>query len=491
MEVRTRFAPSPTGYLHIGGVRTALFNWLLARRHGGQFILRIDDTDTARHVDDALTKIFEGMRWLGLDWDEGPDVGGAHGPYFQSQRTDNHVAAITQLLESGKAYPCETSTTELDELREAAKAAKRPFVFRGPNRDMSGSEALALWKEKQCAVRFKVPQGKTTVLLDAIRGAVEWRTDMLGDFTIARDGGKPLYNLASIVDDIETKITHVVRAEEHLSNTHPQLLIAEGLGAPLPTFAHVPYVAAPGGKKKLSKRNPPPGVMVALEEYEQAGYLPEALVNALARLGWSLDDHTEIMSRQTIIENFSLDRVTSAPAGLDPDKMYWIQDQYMTALPADEKIELMMPFLVRAGLVADPPTPEQKAVVAKIEKACGDRLKLLSDIIRYGAMFLREELVIDPKAMKHLRKPGAEEVLAKLHATFATLEPFDLATIEAAVNDVREETGVGGKINHFLRASTTGETVGPGVFDCIEILGREKVLKNIETAREKIAAEAG
>lgn len=263
MEVRTRFAPSPTGYLHIGGVRTALFNWLFARRHGGKFILRIDDTDASRHVEEAVALIFHGFQWMGMQWDEGPGVGGPDEPYYQSQRHDKHEKALIALIEAGLAYPCLATAEELDTQRAAAKAAKTPFVYRGPNREMSPAECLSLFQEQKTALRYKVPLGRTTVLDDKVRGQVEWQTDLLGDFTIARAGGDPLYNLASIVDDIAMGITHIIRAEEHLSNTHPQILIAQGLGATLPVFAHVPYVAAPGTKKKLSKRNPPPGVMVA------------------------------------------------------------------------------------------------------------------------------------------------------------------------------------------------------------------------------------
>jgi glutamyl-tRNA synthetase len=489
MTVRTRFAPSPTGYLHIGGVRTALFNWLFAKRHGGQFILRIDDTDATRHVDEAVALILDGFRWLGMTWDEGPEVGGPYEPYFQSQRRALHDKALVALIEAGKAYPCEAKPEELEALREAAKAAKQPFVYRGPARDLSPSEALAIFRERKTALRFKVPLGETTVLEDKVRGKVEWQTDLLGDFTIARSGGDPLYNLASMVDDIDTKITHIIRAEEHLSNTHPQILIAKGLGAELPVFAHVPFVAAPGGKKKLSKRNPPPGVMVALEEYEKAGYLPQAIVNSLGRLGWSLDDKTEIMPLSEMIANFSLERITSAPAGLDPDKMYWMQDHYMRQLSTAERVEKMIPFLQREGLVANPATAAERAKVTLIDQAAGDRLKLLADIVRYGDFFFRDELRYDKNAVKHLRKEGVPDILKQIRATVEAVQPFEVPQIEQAISRLAEETGYGGKINHVLRGATTGKSVGPGVYDCVSILGREKSLKNIDAT---IAAlEAG
>lgn len=487
MEVRTRFAPSPTGYLHIGGVRTALFNWLLARRHGGEFILRIDDTDATRHVEEAVTLILDGFRWLGLQWDEGPAVGGPNEPYFQSQRRANHEAACRALVEAGMAYPCLATPQELEAQREAARAAKLPFVYRGPGRDLPPAEALALFVEKRTALRFKVPLGKTTVLEDKVRGRVEWQTDLLGDFTIARSGGDPLYNLASIVDDIDMKITHIVRAEEHLSNTHPQLLIAEALGARLPVFAHVPFVAAPGGKKKLSKRNPPPGVMVALEEYERAGYLPEAIINALARLGWSLDDKTEILPLEEIIANFSLERITSSPAGLDPDKMFWMQDHYMRQLSPAARVERMLPFLIRAGLVADPPTAAERELVGRIDAAAGDRLKLLADIVRYGDFAFLPDIDYDKAAVKHLKKEGTADLLTKIRAVLAATQPFEAPALDAAIGKLATEAGVGGAINHVMRAATTGRSVGAGVYDCVAILGREKALARVDRTLDELA----
>lgn len=483
MDVRTRFAPSPTGYLHIGGARTALFNWLFARRHGGQFILRIDDTDDARHVENAIAKILEGFRWLGVDWDEGPEVGGPHAPYFQSQRTALYEKALETLIEAGAAYPCQATAAELDTARTAALAAKKPFVYRGPARDINPSEALDLFRQTRCALRFKVPAGQTTVLQDAVRGNVEWQTDTLGDFTISRSGGQPLYNLASIVDDLDMKITHVIRAEEHLSNTHPQLLIARAMGGAVPVFAHVPFVAAPGGKKKLSKRNPPPGVMVALDEYEQVGYLPEGVVNALARLGWSLDDRTEFMTLDQLIANFSLERITSAAAALDPDKIYWLQDQHMRHLSPDERVARMIPFLQRENLLPNPPSAEQLATLHRIDAAAGDRLKLLSDIVRYGGFFFRDQVLFERKALKNLEGENSPQILADLESSLATLDRFEPDSIEAQVKAVADKWAIGGKIAHLLRAALTGQAVGPGVYECAAILGKDRSLARLHSAR--------
>src|SRR4051794_16384346 len=298
MTVRTRFAPSPTGFLHIGGVRTALFNWLLARHLGGQFLLRIDDTDQQRHVEDAVARILDGFRWMGMDWDEGPEVGGPHGPYFQSQRGEHYARAAAALEASGHAYRDYSTQAERDAERAEFDRAKRAYRFR---RKPLGDAELARYRDegRPYALRFEVPLGRTLVVHDLIKGDVEQKTEELGDFVIVRPDGTPLYNFASAVDDVAMEITHVVRAEEHLTNTFSQLLVFEALGASLPAFAHVPFVAEPGSKKKLSKREnyAKLGIFVYLHEYREKGYLPEAMMNYLARLGWSLDASQEVFSR--------------------------------------------------------------------------------------------------------------------------------------------------------------------------------------------------
>ncbi|MGO9735495.1 glutamate--tRNA ligase, partial [Mycobacterium sp.] len=277
MSVRTRFAPSPTGFLHIGGVRTALFNWLLARHHGGQFILRIDDTDQQRHVEDAVGRILDGFRWIGIDWDEGPEVGGSFGPYYQSQRTDTYRHAADQLLESGHVYRDYSTEAERGADKAAADREKRAYRFR--RKPLTNQQTAQLEAEgRPFALRFQVPAGRTLVLKDLIKGDVESSSDEIGDFVIVRPDGTPLYNFASVVDDVEMRITHVVRADEHLTNTFPQLLVFEALGAILPSFAHLPFVAEPGSKSKLSKSKHAEyeklGLLVYLHQYIEKGYLP-------------------------------------------------------------------------------------------------------------------------------------------------------------------------------------------------------------------------
>ena len=418
MTVRTRFAPSPTGFLHIGGVRTALFNWLLARAHGGQFLLRVDDTDQQRHVEDAVRLILEGFRWMGMDWDEGPEVGGPHAPYFQGQRGDKYAEAAASLVASSHAY--RDYSTEADRASEklAAEKARVAFRYRGtpPTPEVIAAHDA---EGRTYALRFRVPLGRTLVVHDLIKGDVEQKTDEVGDFVLVRPDGSPLYNFASVVDDADMQITHVVRAEEHLANTFPQLLVFEALGYPLPQFAHVPFVAAPGSKKKLSKRDG----AVGLQEYMALGYLPDAMMNYLARLGWSHDASTEIFTRSDLFEKFSLDRVNNSPASHDPDKLFWLQSEWMKLLPLDQKVDSVIPYLEREGLSHDRPRVE--AVVL----ALGDRLKIFSDIVKMGRYFFSDGISHDPDAVKkRLRKDFVPAMLADLRELLATTEPYDLAT---------------------------------------------------------------
>jgi glutamyl-tRNA synthetase len=476
MSVRTRFAPSPTGFLHIGGVRTALFNWLLARHSGGRFLLRIDDTDQSRHVEDAVALILDGFRWMGMDWDEGPEVGGPHGPYSQSQRADHYRRAADALVGSGHVYRDYSTEAERAAEKAAADAAKRAHRFRG--KPLSDADRARFEAEgRPYALRFRVPPGRTLVVHDLIKGDVEQKTDEIGDFVIVRPDGTPLYNFASVVDDVGMQITHVVRAEEHLSNTFPQLLLFEALGAPLPAFAHVPYVAEPGSKKKLSKREnyEKLGILVYLHEYRDKGYLPEAMLNYLARLGWSYDDTQEVFSRAELIEKFSLVRVNNSPASHDPDKLFWIEGEWMKTVPLERKVEGVLPYLKGEGLVTEPLSAEMRARVEAVILALGDRLKVFSDILKLGRYFFTPTLTYDPDAVKkRLRKDGVPAMLAELDGVLAAAEPYDVPTLERAIHDYAESRGHPmGQVVNPLRVATTGQGVGPGLYDCLAILGRD------------------
>ena len=491
MSVRTRFAPSPTGFLHIGGVRTALFNWLLARHHGGQFILRIDDTDQERHVDDAVKRILDGFRWIGINWDEGPEVGGPFGPYYQSQRAEGYRRAADQLLASGHVYRDYSTDGERAAEKTAAQRDKRAYRFR--RKELTSQEAAQLEAEKRpFALRFEVPPGRTLVLHDLIKGDVEFSSDEIGDFVIVRPDGTPLYNFASVVDDAAMQITHVVRADEHLSNTFPQLLLFEALGASLPSFAHVPYVAEPGSKSKMSKRKLAEyeklGILVYIHQYIEKGYLPDALLNYLSRLGWSFDGTQEIFTRPELIEKFSLERVNSSPASHDQDKLFWIEGEWMKTLPLEKKVEGVLPYLKGEGLVAERLSAFDRTRIEAVITALGDRLKVFSDVLKMGRFFFTESLTLDPDAVKkRLRKEGVPTMLAELDQELAQVEPFDLATLEKAVHAYAERTGrkMGDVVNP-LRVAVTGQGVGPGLYDCLAILGRDVCRARIQQTLESL-----
>ena len=510
--IRTRFAPSPTGYLHIGGVRTALFCWLFARAQGGKFILRIDDTDQQRNVESALAPILHGLKWLGIDWDEGPDIGGPYAPYYQSQRQDNYRAAAAKLLASGHAYRDYATTEEITAEREAAQREKRPFLYsRKFMAETPEQQAEFERQGRSAVVRLKMPREGKLVLDDLIRGRVEFDWALEQDHVIQRADGSCLYHLASVVDDFDFEITHVIRAEEHLSNTPRQVFILQSLGYPLPVYAHLPFVAEPGSKNKLSKRKLDTylknrdfaqvnehgqgiakalGLEVAKETfnpvvvdfYEQVGYLPDAIINYLALLGWSLDDQREFFTREELIQFFSLDRVGKSGASFDPKKLWNFEDHYMRDLPPTEKLARMLPYMQQAKLIADPAPEADLDKLAQVIAASGDRLKVSGDILAYADFFFRPELVYDQDAFeKRLRKSGAAELLARYRDCLKGLPEWNPATIEQATHDFLTAEGIKiGDIIHAIRVATTGRAVGPGLYDCLSILGQNETLRRID-----------
>ena len=522
MTVRTRFAPSPTGYLHIGGVRTALFNWLFARRHGGQFILRIDDTDRARNVEEALRPILDGFRWLGIDWDEGPEVGGPCEPYYQSQRADRYREAVSALLERGLAYRDYATPEETAAEREAAQRDKRRFLY--SRRWMAETDAAAARFEREgrkAVVRLRMPRDGACRLDDLVRGPVAFEWALEQDHVIQRPDGTHLYHLASAVDDHDFGITHVIRAVEHLSNTPRQVFIADGLGYERPRYAHLPYVAAPGGSEKLSKRklgtylkqtefrkvcDHGAEIMAALGEavtperfnpvmvefYRDVGYRPEALVNYLLLLGWSLDDRTEDFSRADMVAHFSLERVNRSAASFDPQKMMAFEERRMQALPEDERVDAVAPFLRRLGVRGAEPTAAERARVRSVAAAAGDRIKVAGDIVRYREFFEEDRaFAYDEKAFaKRLAAPGAAERLRRFRPVLETVEPFEAAALDAALHRFVEAEGLRvGQIIHAVRVAVTGRAVGFGLFEALEILGRASTLARID--RALAAADAG
>lgn len=520
--IRTRFAPSPTGYLHIGGVRTALFNWLFARKHGGQFLLRIDDTDAQRNVEEALAPILHGFRWLGIDWDEGPEVGGPYAPYYQSQRMNNYRAAAAKLVESGFAYYDYATTEEIQAEREAAEKEKRQFTY--SRRWMAETDADRQRFEREgraAVVRLKMPREGKLVLDDLVRGRVEFDWSREQDHVIQRADGTCLYHLASVVDDFDFKISHVIRAEEHLSNTPRQVFIAQGLGYPLPQYAHLPYVAEPGSRNKLSKRkiaqylkNPDFAKVyehgnriasalalatsaetfnpVIVDFYEQVGYLPDAIINYLLLLGWSLDDKTEDFTRDEMIAAFSLDRVNKAPASFDPAKLAAFQERHMQRLPIKQKVAFVLPFLQHAGIVSSPPPCDTSPKLRALVEAAGDRIKVAGDILEYTDFLApAENLTYDEKALEKrvTKPPEAIPLLKKFREVLAATEPFDAPTLDRALHTFVEQQQIQiAQIIHAIRIAVTGKPVGFGLFETLALLGRDICLSRIDQTLAKASS---
>lgn len=513
---RTRFAPSPTGYLHIGGVRTALFCWLFTRRQGGQFLLRIDDTDAKREVEGALAPILHGFHWLGMEWDEGPEIGGPHAPYFQSQRMPLYQAAAAELLARGMAYRDYATPAELDAERKAAEAAKRPFLYdRKWMADTPEKQRAFEAEGRAGVVRLKMPREGSLVIEDIVRGRVEFEWAREQDHVVQRADGTCLYHLASTVDDHDFGITHVIRSEEHLSNTARQVFIAQSLGYALPIYAHLPYVAAPGGKDKLSKRkleqylknkafaqvfehgqkimaamgktpqkdlfNP-----VVVDFYEQVGYLPEAILNYLLLVGWSLDDKTEFLTVPEMIANFSLERVVKGSASFDPDKLWAFQGHYMGLLSTEQKIERMLPYMIEGKLIAEPVSDADRAKLARVITAAADRLKVFGDVLLYADFFFKADdaFEYDSKDFeKRVKAAGAVERLVKFRDRLAAMADFEVASLEKELHAFVEAEGIKmGDIIHALRVAVTGRGVGAGLYDCLAILGKDSVLRRLDRA---------
>ena len=520
--VRTRFAPSPTGYMHIGGMRTALFNWLWARHNGGQFVLRIDDTDQERNVTEALEPIFRAFRWLGLDWDEGPDVGGPYGPYYQSQRGELYKAAIEQLLKAGHAYQDFETPEQIAEDRAADELQKTTYVSRRRSLELSETERQERVASGQpYVIRLLVPRGRTIAVEDAVRGHVQWDCNLMPDPVLQRSNGSSLYNFATVVDDAQLKISHVIRAEEHLTNTAVQLLLHEALGNPAPVFAHIPFITAPGSTKKLSKRDllklknnpqlkklfdradelfPRLGLgdstslsPVMVEYYERLGYLPAGVLNALSRLGWSLDDKTEYLSLAEVTQHFTLDRIVKKPAGFDADKLASYEAYWMGQLPLEQKVAGCRFFVEqmteKEGWLL--PTDEE---LGRVILGMGDRLKVFSDILDYPEFFQADEtLKRDEKAVKQrvVDVPETRVWLHDLAELFRRAEAFETADCEAILHQFTESRGLKlGQIVHALRLAVTGRTAGVGLAETLSILGQERCVRRIEPFLESLPKSA-
>jgi glutamyl-tRNA synthetase len=478
MSVRVRFAPSPTGYLHVGGARTALFNWLFARRHGGVFVLRIEDTDVERSSTDMVTGILDGLRWLGLDWDEGPDVGGPHDPYFQSGRLDRYRAGAEALVAAGHAYYCYCTAGRLQEERARAEAAGAAWMYDRRCLHLRAEERAQLDASgAPRAIRFRVPDdGGETAFDDLVHGRIAFPHASIEDFVLLRSDNHPTYHLSVVVDDVEMEISHVVRGDDHVSNTPKHVLLYEAFGAPVPAFAHVPLILGTD-KKRLSKRHG----ATSVTEYERQGYLPEAMVNFLALLGWSPGTDQEIFTVPELIDTFDLSGISGGNAVFNPEKLDWVNAQHIARMPAAEIVARIRPALEAAGLWREELVGSESEWIGRVIALVKPRVKKLADFVPQLEPFLRDSVEYDPAAVeKHLGGDGLAAHVEALRTSLEKLPTFDEASTEAALRDVAAARGVkAGPLIHATRVAVTGAAVSPGLFEVLALLGRSRVIARL------------
>ncbi len=478
--VRVRFAPSPTGTLHVGGARTAIYNWAFARRHGGALVLRIDDTDAERSTSENTDQILRSLLWLGIDWDEGPGADGAFGPYFQTQRSELYAVALERMNSSGAAYPCFCTPDQLALKRDLARSAGGFSGYDRTCRGIDPEQALRRVSSGEAHVwRLAVPLDRGPVTFDdAVRGATEFPITAMDDFVLARTDGSPTYNFATVVDDGEMEISHVIRGDDHLSNTPRQILVFEALGYAVPVFAHLSMIWGSDGKK-LSKRHG----ATSVETYEEMGYLPEALLNYLALLGWSLDGETTIISRDTLCEHFSLDRISKNPAIFDAEKLEWMNGAYLRDMNASAFVDAITPWLEREGLVTREDISVRRDWFESLAPLVSERAKRLDEVAQKVRFLFDEPTITEAAREKVLAKEGAIEALDAASEALAAAD-FTAEAIEAALRTVPETTGVKAKIAfQAVRVAITGDTVSPPLFESLELLGKERSLARIAAAR--------
>jgi nondiscriminating glutamyl-tRNA synthetase len=467
---RVRFAPSPTGYLHVGGARTALFNWLYARRHGGVFVLRIEDTDAERSSQDMVTGILDGLRWLGLTWDEGPEVGGAHSPYFQSERLDRYQAAADRLLNERHAYYCYCTPERLRDERERAEARGEAWQYDRTCLELSAGQISELEAAGTTrAIRFKVPPSGAA-FDDAVHGRIAFDGASIEDFVILRSDRYPTYHLSVVVDDTDMGITDVIRGDDHISNTPKHVLLFQALGAAVPRFAHVPLILG-ADKKRLSKRHGATSVM----EYPREGYLAPAMVNFLALLGWSPGGDRELMSVQELIDSFTLEGISGGNAVFNAEKLDWMNGQYIARMPIEDLAAAAKPFFEDGGLGSHALVREPRAFHRLLE-LLRPRVKRLTEFVEQARPLLNEAVAYEPEAVeKHLSSPDLAGHIAALVATLDAATAFDEAQVEAAVRGTAAARGLkAGALIHATRVAVTGRTQSPGLFEMLAWLGRER-----------------
>jgi glutamyl-tRNA synthetase len=468
MSVKTRFAPSPTGYLHVGGARTALFSWLYARRHGGEFVLRIEDTDRERSTQASIDAILQGMQWLGLDWDEGP--------YYQTQRMDRYREVIDQLLQEGKAYYCYCSKEELEAMRDEAMARGEKPKYNGKYRDFTGEPPAGI----EPIVRFRNPLEGSVVFNDLIRGKIVINNSELDDLVIARRDGTPTYNFTVVVDDWDMNITHVIRGDDHINNTPRQINILKALGAELPLYAHVPMILGDDGKR-LSKRHGAVSVM----QYAEDGYLPHALLNYLVRLGWSHGDQ-EIFSLQEMIEKFDLGEVNKSPSTFNTEKLQWLNQHYIKQSEVDELAEKLQHALQGRGIQT-----EAGPAVAEVVRSLRERVKTLVEMTDKAEMFYREYEVLEEKAAKKNLRPVIAEPLKAFREALADLEDWTVERIHHLIEETAAKFDLNlGKLGQPIRVAVTGSSVSPPIDETVYLMGKEMSLRGLDKGLSYIEKRA-
>jgi len=470
-EVRCRFAPAPSGSLHVGNVRSALFSWLYARHSAGSFILRVEDTDASRVTEESFRGVLDDLRWLGIDWDEGPDVGGPHGPYRQSERGEIYRDAASRLVAQGDAYPCYCSAEELEDRRRAALARKEPPGYDGRCRGLSNEERAAFEAAgRPAALRFAMPE-REWVVHDLVKGEVRWAAAQQRDFVIVRSDGTPVFLLAVAVDDMSMGVTHVVRGDDLLASAPRNAAVIEALGGTPPTYAHVPQVLGPDGKP-LSKRHG----STSAAAFREQGYLPEALMNYLALLGWSKDDHTTFLSRDELIETFELGRVSHNPAVFDTEKLTWMNNHYIQRLGDDDLAERCVPFLTEAGLSVE---PEDLASAMPLVR---ERMRTLHEVVELLRFLFTDDVEPNEKARGLIEKAPEDYLKAAIEALDG-VQGWDAEEITQALDTLAEGAGLSRtKGWQPVRAAVTGSNVSPPLPESLTLLGRARTLARLRAA---------
>lgn len=477
-KVRVRYAPSPTGFLHIGNARTALFNYLFARHNGGDFIIRIEDTDTARNVEGGEASQLKFLQWLGMDWDESIDKDGGYGPYRQSERAHIYNPIIEKLLAEDKAYRCYMTSEELEAEREAQLARGEMPRYGGKHAHLTKEEEAALIAEgREPAIRIRVPKDKTYTFNDMVKGEVSFDSNGIGDWVIVKKDGIPTYNFAVAIDDHFMEITHVIRGDDHISNTPKQMMVYEALGYDIPTFGHMTLIVNED-RKKLSKRDG--SIIQFIEQYHDLGYLPEALFNFIGLLGWSPEGEEEIFSKAQFIEMFDEKRLSKSPAFFDKQKLAWINNQYMKTKDLDTVFEMTLPHMEKAGLISNNPTEAELAWAKSLVSLYQQQMSYAGEIVELSELFFKDELALDEEASEVVNGEKVPELVKSLTAQLEALDTFDAASIKAAIKAVQKETGIKGK-NLFMpiRVMVSGQTHGPELPNTMELLGKDKVIERL------------